>query len=48
MLLYRGYPVEQLAAKSNFMEVAYLLIYGELPNAKQLQEFTTAASRATR
>src|SRR5450432_3531090 len=35
VLLYRGYPVEQLAAKSSFVEVAYLLINGELPNAKQ-------------
>ncbi len=31
ILLYRGYPIEQLAAKSSFIEVAYLLIYGELP-----------------
>ena len=36
VLLYRGYPVEQLAAHSSFMEVAYLLIYGELPSTKQL------------
>ena len=36
VLLYRGYPVEQLAEKSTFMEVAYLLIYGELPSARQL------------
>jgi citrate synthase len=47
VLLYRGYPVEQLAEKSTFMEVSYLLIYGELPNAKQLQEFTTSVSRHT-
>ncbi|HEY6482638.1 MAG TPA: citrate synthase [Steroidobacteraceae bacterium] len=40
MLLYRGYPVEQLAEKSNFMEVAYLLLIGELPSRKQLEEFT--------
>jgi citrate synthase len=39
VLLYRGYPVEQLAAKSNFMEVAYLLLHGELPGRKQLDEF---------
>ena len=38
--LYRGYPVEQLAEKSNFMEVAYLLLHGELPNKKQMDEFT--------
>jgi citrate synthase len=39
-LLYRGYPVEQLAEKSSFMECAYLLLLGELPNRKQLDEFT--------
>jgi citrate synthase len=38
-LLYRGYPVEQLAEKSTFMEVAYLLLHGDLPNRKQLDEF---------
>ncbi len=38
ILLYRGYPIEQLAEQSNFLEVAYLLIYGELPtkNARQV------------
>ena len=35
VLLYRGYPIEQLAEKSNFLEVCYLLLNGELPNAKQ-------------
>src|SRR5712672_2862725 len=35
VLLYRGYPVEQLAADSSFMEVAYLLINGELPTAAE-------------
>jgi citrate synthase len=40
VLLYRGYPVEQLAEKSTFMEVAYLLLHGELPTPKQLEEFT--------
>jgi citrate synthase len=40
VLLYRGYPIEQLAEKSSFMEVAYLLLIGELPTAKQLTEFT--------
>jgi citrate synthase len=39
ILRYRGYPIEQLAEKSDFVEVAYLLIYGELPNAKQAEEF---------
>ena len=42
VLLYRGFPIEQLAAKSNFLEVAYLLINGELPTAAQLSEFTHA------
>src|SRR5499427_2172911 len=40
VLLYRGYPIEQLAEKSSFMEVAYLLLIGELPTSKQLTEFT--------
>ncbi|HZF18035.1 MAG TPA: citrate synthase [Steroidobacteraceae bacterium] len=40
ILLYRGYPVEQLAEKSSFLEVAYLLLYGELPSAPGLKEFT--------
>ena len=39
VLLYRGYPVEQLAEKSTFMEVAYLLLHSELPTRKQLDEF---------
>jgi citrate synthase len=39
VLLYRGYPVEQLAAKSSFIEVCYLLLYGELPTQTQLNEF---------
>lgn len=34
-LMHRGYPIEQLAEKSNFLETAYLLIYGELPSKKQ-------------
>ena len=40
VLLYRGYPIEQLAERSSFMEVAYLLLIGQLPTAKQLEEFT--------
>ncbi len=40
VLMYRGYPFEQLAAKSTFIEVAYLLLYGELPKQAQLDEFT--------
>ena len=39
VLLYRGYPIEQLAEKSDFIEVCYLLMNGELPNAAQLKEF---------
>ena len=39
ILRYRGYPIEQLAANSSFLEVAYLLIYGELPTMTQLTEF---------
>lgn len=38
-LLYRGYPIEQLAEKCDFLEVAYLLLNGELPNAEQKDEF---------
>jgi citrate synthase len=39
ILLYRGYPIEQLAEKSNFLEVSYLLLHGELPTAEQMKEF---------
>jgi citrate synthase len=39
ILRYRGYPIEQLAQKSSFIEVSYLLIYGELPTAEQLDAF---------
>ena len=47
ILRYRGYPIEQLAEKSTFIEVCYLLIYGELPNTDQLAEFTTRIQRHT-
>ena len=47
ILRYRGYPIEQLAEKSTFLEVAYLLIYGELPTRKQLDEFTTNITKHT-
>jgi citrate synthase len=40
ILRYRGYPIEELAQRSTFLEVAYLLIYGELPSAQQLSDFT--------
>lgn len=39
ILRYRGYPIEELATKSSFIEVAYLLIFGELPNKEQLTQF---------
>lgn len=39
ILLYRGYPIEQIAEKSSFIETSYLLIYGELPTQKQLDYF---------
>ncbi len=39
ILQYRGYPIDELAEKSTFLEVAWLLIYGELPTAAQLKEF---------
>src|SRR5712691_11003682 len=40
ILEYRGYPIEQLAEKSTYLETAYLLVYGELPTATQLSEWT--------
>src|SRR2546426_1249164 len=39
ILRYRGYPIEQLAESCTYLEVAYLLLYGELPNRKQFQEW---------
>ena len=45
ILRYRGYPIEQLAEKSSFLEVSYLLFYGELPTAAQLTEFTESIRR---
>ncbi|APU67490.1 MAG: citrate synthase [Bacteroidota bacterium] len=41
ILRYRGYAIEDLAEKADFLEVAYLLIFGELPNKQQLEKFTT-------
>jgi citrate synthase len=46
-LLYRGYPIDQLAEKSHFLEVCYLLLYGELPTAAQLDEFIPRVTRHT-
>src|SRR6201746_861630 len=39
ILRYRGYPIDQLAGKASFLEVSYLLIYGELPTQDQLHPF---------
>ncbi len=47
LLLYRGYPVEQLAARSSFLEVANLLIYGKLPTSVQLDAFRRSIMRHT-
>ena len=47
ILRYRGYPIEQLARTSTFMEVSYLLIHGELPTAAELEAFTSRISRHT-
>ena len=46
-LLHRGYPIEQLAQKGNFVETCYLLLNSELPNRKQLEEFETSITRHT-
>ncbi|MEU5726745.1 MULTISPECIES: citrate synthase [unclassified Micromonospora] len=45
ILRYRGYPIEQLAENSSFLEVSYLLIYGELPTPQQLTEFSERIRR---
>lgn len=47
ILRYRGYPIEQLAEKSDFLEVAYLLVHGELPNHTQLDYFTSSITHHT-
>ncbi len=47
VLLYRGYPIEQLAEHSSFLEVAYLLLHGELPSESQQQKFDTTIRRHT-
>ncbi|WP_068279660.1 citrate synthase [Aldersonia kunmingensis] len=47
ILRYRGYPIEQLAGSSTFLEVSYLLIYGELPSATELEVFTDKIRRHT-
>ncbi len=45
ILHYRGYPIEQLASTSSFLEVAYLLIYGNLPNSAELDSFTVRINK---
>ncbi len=45
ILRYRGYPIEQLAEKSTFLEVSYLVLHGELPTPVQLQEFQTGIAK---
>src|SRR5438552_9306356 len=47
ILLHRGYPIEQLAENSTFMEVSYLLLHGELPKKPELQAFSYTISRHT-
>ncbi|MDQ2088538.1 citrate synthase [Marimonas arenosa] len=47
VLLHRGYPIDQLASKSHYLEVCYLLLYGELPTAKELEVFETTITRHT-
>jgi citrate synthase len=47
ILRYRGYPIEQLAEKCDFLETSYLLIYGELPTPEQLDKFRTDISHHT-
>ena len=47
ILRYRGYPIEQLAEQSSFLEVAYLLIFGELPKAPQLAEWVHKVNHHT-
>jgi citrate synthase len=47
ILRYRGYPIEELAEKSSFLETAYLLLHGELPTASQLQKFSELITRHT-
>ena len=46
-LLYRGYSIEELAKKSSFLEVSYLLLYGNLPNQEELDDFTGRITRHT-
>jgi len=47
ILRYRGYPIDQLAEQSSFLEVAYLLVYGELPSATELEDFSDRVRQHT-
>ena len=47
VLLYRGYPIEQIAEHSNFIETCYLLLHGELPSKAQYEQFSTTITRHT-
>ncbi|MFD0978671.1 citrate synthase [Tropicimonas aquimaris] len=46
-LLHRGYPIDQLASKSHYLEVCYLLLYGELPTAAEMEKFENTITRHT-
>jgi citrate synthase len=46
-LLYRGYPIEQLADQSSYLETCYLLLYGDLPSAEQMADFSARITRHT-
>ncbi|MGR3546475.1 MAG: citrate/2-methylcitrate synthase, partial [Roseovarius sp.] len=46
-LLHRGYPIDQLAEKSHYLEVCYLLLYGELPSPAQLEDFESRVTNHT-
>ena len=47
ILMYRGYPIEQIAEHCDFLEVAYLILYGQLPNAEQKKQFDDTVTRHT-
>ena len=47
ILQYRGYPIEQLAESCSFLEVAYLILHGELPNRRELDDFVNIVTRHT-
>ena len=47
ILLHRGYPIDQLAGKSHYLEVCYLLLYGELPSPAELEDFESRVTNHT-